>query len=672
MFKQAWQGWLTLSISSLLLAALVAGFLWIEQSNTGVLIALVAGGTAALFAGIMSVLAWATPYWRIWGIYEAAAFFGRLGLAAGLIALDRPREAIWVFVIGAVAELAILWRSLDEHWQARMICSGLIAGGNTLLTALLLGWIGQENTAMVLGGVVAMFLAMFGGMLGGLALLQGGRPLIGIARTTMLEAIRSRVGLVFIIILVIFVASRLQSPADDRLDFELIRSLTWSMAAVTVLLGAMTLILSCLTISRDMDAKIAHLTLTKPVSRLEYLLGKWLGLVVLNGVLVLVSGLAIYTLAMVTLSREPTGSPQRAVAQQEVLIARAIRLPAPEPAELLQSLIQSQVDRWRRDMAAQEQMHTDLVPPRLMREFEGTARATWHTVDPLRSRSFVFERLNAAREMDQPIFLRLKPARSRAMEIGDRDSVFLQIFFNGRLKITEDISDIEGALLPGIELKNNAFREIAVPPDMLDDDGRLVVTIYNPSPATGPMSFGSVRFSPDTDLQVLVAVGSFEGNLARGMVIIWFQLGLIAVMGLLAGSFLSFQVAMLFASVITMTGVVRNYLITSITYYVSFPGSADSIGPWLLGFFPALAGRIGDGNLEETLKLIVALIGRVMAELVPSLTAYSPIDAVANGRVVETVDVAMAGLWLWIVWGILIGLIAWWLFARREIAEITV
>ena len=48
-----------------------------------------------------------------------------------------------------------------------------------------------------------------------------------------------------------------------------------------------------------------HMTLTKPLGRVQYLLGKWLGIVLLNAVLLVVAGIATYGFTTAIASNPP-------------------------------------------------------------------------------------------------------------------------------------------------------------------------------------------------------------------------------------------------------------------------------------------------------------------------------------------------------------------------------
>src|SRR5215218_1798029 len=72
--------------------------------------------------------------------------------------------------------------------------------------------------------------------------------------------------------------------------------LTYTLGAVTGILGLCTLWLACGTLARDVEECQIQMVAVKPIARWQIWLGKWLGLVSLNAVLLIVAGISIYGL----------------------------------------------------------------------------------------------------------------------------------------------------------------------------------------------------------------------------------------------------------------------------------------------------------------------------------------------------------------------------------------
>ena len=110
---------------------------------------------------------------------------------------------------------------------------------------------------------------------------------------------------------------------------------TYAMILVTLLLSLLTILLATLTITRELEYRQIFLTMSKPVSRGQYLLGKWLGLAVLNALLVSVSGVAIYTYTRLIADQPAMNLNDVLEAREEVLTARRSIKPMPDDPQLL-------------------------------------------------------------------------------------------------------------------------------------------------------------------------------------------------------------------------------------------------------------------------------------------------------------------------------------------------
>src|SRR4051812_43275755 len=97
--------------------------------------------------------------------------------------------------------------------------------------------------------------------------------------------------------------------------------LTYTLGAVTAILGICTLWLACGTLARDIEECQIQMLAVKPIARWQIWLGKWLGLLSLNAVLLTVSGLSIYGLLEWRAKQLPPEQQLRL--QNEVLVARA-------------------------------------------------------------------------------------------------------------------------------------------------------------------------------------------------------------------------------------------------------------------------------------------------------------------------------------------------------------
>src|SRR5204862_588894 len=96
--------------------------------------------------------------------------------------------------------------------------------------------------------------------------------------------------------------------------------LTYTLSVITALLGLATLWLACGTLARDVEECQMQMVAVKPIPRWQIWVGKWLGILSLNAVLLALSGASVYGLLMWRATKLPAD--QQAIMRKEVLVAR--------------------------------------------------------------------------------------------------------------------------------------------------------------------------------------------------------------------------------------------------------------------------------------------------------------------------------------------------------------
>src|SRR2546427_6701689 len=145
--------------------------------------------------------------------------------------------------------------------------------------------------------------------------------LLAIAWLRWKAAVRFRL---FLVIAVLLLASVVGLPLLIRDDgtargFTQIL-LTYTLSVITGLLGLSTLWLSCGTLARDVEECQMQMVAVQPIARWEIWLGKWLGIVMVNALLLAVSAGAVFGL-MKWRARKRSAS-VRGILAKKVLLAR--------------------------------------------------------------------------------------------------------------------------------------------------------------------------------------------------------------------------------------------------------------------------------------------------------------------------------------------------------------
>lgn len=561
-----------------------------------------------------------------------------------------------------------LWHWRDILWVARVswLVIATVGVAMFLQLAMEFGW---TSAALGVGGAYCMMIGFIVGlMLIRLALSPGFR-VTAVARTLVDEAIRMKIAVVFIVAMVLLVPMLpLMMDAEQMLKYRLQTFLAWSMMATGVLLALMTIFLSAATITNEINRRQIFVTMTKPVARWQYLAGKWLGIALLNALLVAVAGGGIYTFTMI-LSQQPARSANdRRAVHSEVLTARQAMAPEAASPEQLQQQFRERVRYLRRQAPAEfGQLNEPLsnLPPAKRQGIQRYVIAQWYTLDPRESATYVFRDLERARELGGTIQLRLKPELGGESVAGP--FAHLDIIVNGRRLPPQGDSVYW-------ELSNDNYHVLPIPAQAIDDSGTVRLVMRNPPlpSATGDeQTQPSIRFNTDDGLRVMYRVNSFEANLVRSLALIWMHLCFLAIVGLTAGSVLSFPAACLLSMTVYGVGVLSGYLRSSLEHYSAFPSEDLSLFDQIVWFPSGIWGFLVEGEYGEALQVVVRLIAEGAMLLLPALSTYDPTPLISGGLAISAEmlrdGVGMMGLWSGIV--AIIGLV---LFHYRELARVTV
>lgn len=411
-----------------------------------------------------------------------------------------------------------------------------------------------------------------------------------IALLTLRAAIRSRFLLVFLILLVLIVgALPLMIQHDGTAKMLTQVMLTYSLAVLSAMLGGATLWLACGALAREIGECQMQLVVTKPIARWQVWLGKWLGIALINVLILTVAGVVIHSL--VRWHGRSLNPDQQAILQKEVLVARAVlREPptdrAPEIERIFQQRMQAEGGRnldpklVRQAVVEQVQKWDELTPPFRMRVWE-IPLGRYARVAPghhmhLRVK---FQSSDAAYE---------KPDYEVHWFVGRRET--------GRIWQKR------------VYMSHDKFREIEVPANLVDAKGILRIEAHNYNQAT-------LRFPLNEGLELLVHDGGFGPNLARGMGVLLFWLLLLAALGLAASGIMTFPVATFF----TLTMLI----VASSSGLVT-----DIVREGTVGGLDHETGDAADLILDPVLVPLFRVLGGILS----LAQGVSPIERLSTGR----------------------------------------
>ncbi len=237
-----------------------------------------------------------------------------------------------------------------------------------------------------------------------------GANLWTVARQTFVQCLRTRVAAVFAVLLI---ASLALLPSlmegDGTLAGRIRTFLDYSTSAVSVLLALSVVLLSVGLISGDVAGKHVLILCTKPLSRWHYVIGRWLGVVMLSGSLLVGAYAAIYLTAWYLRGRtDLVIGPQDARAVATEIFAARTRTPAPPPDvdELVRRRIKEKKEQGAWDDAVDSYMKNyGLTAPaavdKLVDEMRRSAASEAQSAAPNGSLEWKFKGLQYAGEVYQ-------------------------------------------------------------------------------------------------------------------------------------------------------------------------------------------------------------------------------------------------------------------------------
>lgn len=449
-----------------------------------------------------------------------------------------------------------------------------------------------------------------------------------VARNTLAQALRMKIAVVVILLLLVLLPLMSVVMAGDGTLLGKLQTFTsYGLGLISLLLCILTITVSVFTLSNDIKRQYIFLVITKPIRRWELLVGKLLGLTILNTVLLIVFGAILYSCTL--LIPEMTNAPeeQKLEAQAEFFTSRiGIKV------QLDEDRIRARASERYDSLKKTGQIPDGMSYSRAMGELIGQETMIARKVDPGQAKEWEFENIHLENPEDPNamLFVRYK---YRALSTPPDEQVFgiWQIGdlrqFKGGGKIQTPVYNYEQSEVIGV------FHEFVVPANAIAEDGYLAVRFFNNS------AFNRTTIIPE-ELEVLYKTGTFTENYICAVIMVLIRLVFLSVLGISLTTWLSFPVAILVCLVVFFAGLTNGFIL-------------DAIGD--LG---AVAGII----YSFTIKPLLWLLPRFDGD-------FNPNGYIVGGRTLRWVFLAMTVTVTLLVKGLLLLLAGMLIFSRREMAK---
>jgi hypothetical protein len=453
------------------------------------------------------------------------------------------------------------------------------------------------------------------------------QQLLAITTLTWKAALRFRLFLVIAVLLLLAVIGLPILIKDDGTARGFTQILlTYTLSAITALLGISTLWLSCGTLARDIEECQMQVVATKPISRWQIWLGKWLGIISLNAALLVISGICVYGLLLWRATKLP--AEEQAILHNQVLVARSSAKPQDFQAD-----IDSDAQKILDERLKQTQI-TKADLPEVKRQITEQVKAEYQVVPSGTGKVWTINLGRAAKSLqNEPLQLRIKFNAAQKSASG----AFVGVWQVGDPPKTKIWRSEPMSLAP------DTYHEIDIQPGLIDADG--VVTI-----AFGNLNSSALLFPLEDGMEVLYRDGSFGLNFARGLGIIFCWMALLAAIGLASASFLSFPVAAFLALSILLMALSSGTMANVVS-----EGSIDSSAQ-------------ADKGTIAVLDTVIVPMFRVALRVINLARDFSPIDSLSTGRSITWGDLGMAFAQIVLLLGGVFAMFGIFVFHRRELA----
>jgi len=145
-----------------------------------------------------------------------------------------------------------------------------------------------------------------------------------VATNTIKQALRMKVAAVFLILLLVLLpVMGFSATGDGTLKGRLQTFVSYGLSLTSILLCLLTIIISIYSVTNDIEQRQIYTVITKPIRRFQFLLGKLLGVVLLDVILLSLFAAIIYTITIYTPQFFNATETERIQANNEFFTARA-------------------------------------------------------------------------------------------------------------------------------------------------------------------------------------------------------------------------------------------------------------------------------------------------------------------------------------------------------------
>jgi hypothetical protein len=445
-----------------------------------------------------------------------------------------------------------------------------------------------------------------------------------VAINTIKQALRIKVAFVFTILLIVLLpVLGITTTGDETLKGRLQTFVSYALSLTSFLLCLLTIIISIYSVTSDIEQKQIYTVITKPIRRFQILIGKLLGVIALDVILLVLFSAIIYTITIYMPQFITVPEYELIEANNEFFTARA-SLNVPEV-----DVTQEVTDRYK-ELDRRGDLPANVPREEIIAQLTQQAQLAKRAAGVGQVLLWDFDNVESLAEN---IFIKFK----YDVSVNPPDSQVWGRWFAGDYQYFKYGTQSKTPIYDEVHKHSvRNFHEIEIPAEVVPEHGHLAVAFMNV-----PLNNVAIIFPPD-GLEVLYKADSFSNNFIRAVLLVLFRLIFLACLGILAASFLSFPVAILFCFVIFLTASFSGFVIESF------------------------------GFLGENIGTVYSYSLKWLIQLLPQFDKFNPTKFLVPARLISWSFLARCALLMVCIKASLILIFSLIIFSYREIARITV
>ncbi len=450
------------------------------------------------------------------------------------------------------------------------------------------------------------------------------RSIWAVATNTIKQAMRMKVAAVFLLLLLILLPTMgFSTTGDGTLKGRLQTFVSYGLSLTGILLSLLTIIISIYTVTSDIEQRQIYTVITKPIRRFEFLLGKLLGVILLDVVLLGSFAMIIYSITIYTPKFAKTTEFEKLQANNEFFTARAALTVPPLD-------VSKEVEETYQKLKTSNELPEDVPYEEIITRLTNQKQLAKRAANVGEVLVWDFKNVQS---LDKNMFIKFK----YDVAVNPPDMQVYGRWIAGDYNSIKYGTESDTPIYDRVH-KNSVrdFHEIIIPARYIPEHGHLAVAFQN-----APLNNTVIFFPPD-GIEVLYKADTFTANFIRVTVLIFFRLIFLACLGILASTFLSFPVAILLCLVLFSTACVSNFVIESFSF------------------------------LSENVGIVYTYTIKWMVQLLPQFDKYNPTKFMVPGLLLSWQVLGRCAAVMVGIKAFLMLILALIIFSFREIAKIIV